>query len=85
MKILWISSLLSISIVFLSHVPGVCVFSKKKSKSDGSNTGNLGQSIKQKKIYDLPEEAATVGGELNQLKQKKHNPVLFYTVCTSEC
>lgn len=37
------------------------------------------------KIYDLPEEAATVGGELNQLKQKKHNPVLFYTVCTSEC
>lgn len=37
------------------------------------------------KIYDLPEEAATVGGELNQLKQKKHKPVLFYTVCTSEC
>lgn len=38
---------------------------------------------KPKKIVDLLEEAATIGGELNQLKQKKHHQVLFNTVCTS--
>lgn len=30
------------------------------------------------KIYDLPEEAATVGGELNQLKQR--NIIRYYSI-----